>query len=194
MSPIHEAGALVIQTLIDLYLIALMLRFFFQLVRADFFNPISQFIVKLTNPLLIPLRRIIPGLFGIDFACLFLMLVLAYFKLGALFWLQMTRLPDPLGLFVWTAGDLIKLSLYVFLFAIVIQAVMSWLSGGRQHPAQMILAQLTSPLLRPFSRFIPSIGGIDITPIFALITLQVMLILVANPVTQFGIVLAQSVR
>ena len=186
MSPFIQAAYLVTQTLFDIYLFALLLRFLFQVVRADFYNPLSQLVVKVTNPPLKPLRRLIPGLWGIDWACLMICTILGMLKLSLLFWIQLQKMPGPLGLFVWTLGDLTKMTLYLFFFSILIQAVLSWVNPYGNHPLQALLSQITSPFMRPFRRFIPPIAGFDITPIFAILLIQVMIILIAGPIIQYG--------
>lgn len=190
MSPIIQASHFLISTLFDLLLFALILRFVFQVVRADFFNPVSQLVVKVTNPLLVPIRRVIPGYAGIDIACLLVLLAVSLVKLTALFWLQFSRWPEPMGIMVWALGDLVKMTFYLFVFAILIQAIMSWVNPYGNHPLQGVLSQLTSPIMRPFRRLIPPMGGFDITPIFALILLQVMIILIASPLAHIGMGLA----
>jgi YggT family protein len=190
MSPLLQAALFLIKTLFDLYLFALLLRFIFQAVRADFFNPLSQLVVKVTNPPLIPLRRIIPGYKGQDMACLLLCLITCTLKLSLLFGIQFKRFPDPLGLILWSVGDLAKMTIYLFFFSILVQAVMSWVNPYGNHPLQGILVKLTSPVMRPFRRVIPPLGGFDISPIFAIIMLQILIIVVATPVVQTGLMLA----
>src|SRR5690606_16383215 len=98
------------------YIMTFMLRFILQLVRADYFNPLSQFVVKVTNPLVVPLRRIIPGFLGIDWATLIVLTLLTCAKLLLLFFILFNKLPNALGLLVWSLGDILSLTIYVFFF------------------------------------------------------------------------------
>lgn len=159
-------------TLFSLYITLVMLRFLLQQVRADFYNPISQFIVKLTNPPLRPLRRIIPGLGGVDVAALLLMLLLQMISTALLLWLR----DKGLGLdtlLLWSLAELLSLAFNIFIFAILIQAVLSWVGGGGYHPGIRLLDSLTLPILRPFHRLLPPISGIDLSPLLAILALQV---------------------
>ena len=128
-NPLSEAGEFLVQTVFGLYILAVMLRFLLQWVRADFYNPISQFLVKATNPPLLPLRRVIPGWMGMDLAAVALMLMLQCVE-----WLIIAGLRGAslsLGtLLVLSVAKLLSLLLDVFLFAILIQVVLSWVSPG----------------------------------------------------------------
>lgn len=190
-SPINQALVFLINTLFDIYTMIVMLRLLFQLVRADFYNPLSQFIVKITNPLLKPLRRVIPGYAGIDFASVFLLLLLVWIKLTALLFIQIGIVPDILGLLVWSLGDLLTLLLDVYFYAILIQILLSWvMPSGQYNPIISALYSLTNPVLSRARRIIPPISGFDISPIPVMILLKLLVILLANPVVQYGTFLA----
>ena len=170
-----EAGSLIVEVVFGLYILAVLLRFLFQLVRADFYNPISQFLVALTNPLLKPLRRIIPGLFGIDVASLVLLLALQLLELYALSWLR--DLPAAvLPLILAAVVSLVRLSINVYFYAILLRVILSWFMpyGMRHNPAGDLLASLTEPLMRPARRLIPAVGGLDLSPIVVLVGLQIL--------------------
>ena len=163
-----------IDTLFYLYILLLMLRLLLQWAKADFYNPLSQFIVKLTNPPVIPLRRIIPGYWGIDFATLVLVLLLTAIKLAVV---AMINGVDPaalsfLGISVAAVFETIDLILSIFLFAIFIQAILSWINPDPYNPVMSVLGSLTRPVLTPFRKMIPPISGIDISPIFAIIAIM----------------------
>lgn len=162
-----------ISTLFDLYLIAVMLRFLLQLVRADFYNPVCQFLVKVTNPPLVPLRRILPGLGGIDLAAVVLMLVIAAIEL---FIVSLLRgfAPPMLGLLIHSIAKIATLFIYIYIFSILIQVIISWINPGAYNPVTSLLYQLNEPLLRPIRRLIPPISGFDLSPLFALIGLQLL--------------------
>ena len=160
-----------ITTLVQLYILVVMLRFLLGYLRADFYNPVSQFVVKATNPPLRPLRRIIPGWGGMDVASLVLMLILQMLALGVVVMLRGGGV-GPLGLLLWSVAELVELAFNVFIFAIIIQVVLSWVNPYGGNPATALLYSLTRPIMRPVERFIPPISGIDLSPLFALIGLE----------------------
>lgn len=190
MSPFTQASVFLIQTVFDLYLTVILLRFLLQLFRADFYNPISQFVVKLTNPALIPLRRVIPGYKGIDWSCVALLLIVTLVKLSLLALVQFHRFPSIIGLFVWCLGDLFSLTINIFFFAILIQIIASWITPHSHNPILHVINCLTYPLMRPARRYIPPVGGFDLSPIPVIIGLQLIIILVAGPITNLGLQLA----
>jgi len=166
-----------ISTLFSLYILLVMLRFLLQLVRADFYNPLSQFIVKLTNPPLRPLRRFIPGWRGLDIASLLLMLLLQFLSSTLVIALAGQPL-EPVGLLIVSLAQLVDSGFNVFIFAILIQVVLSWVNPGAHSPISSLLFSLTRPVLGPAQRLLPPIGGIDLSPLVALLGLQVLRMLV----------------
>jgi len=185
-----QAGVYLVQVLFGFYILAVMLRFLFQLARADFYNPITQFFVALTNPPLRWLRRVIPGLWGIDLASVVLALGLEIVELYLISLLQGFT-AKPLGLLVMAAAELLKLTTYVYIVTILVRVIMSWFSpmGLRRHPVTDLLYSLTEPLMRPARRLIPPIGGLDLSPIAVFILLELTLILLIQPIRDFGLVL-----
>lgn len=172
--------AFLVDTLFSLYVLIVMLRFLLQLVRADFYNPISQFVVKASNPLLKPLRRIIPGLGGIDIASL----VLAFLvQLAGLVLVLMIhgRIPSIGGLMVLTVAELIVLTINIYIFSILILVIISWINPGAHNPAVGLLYAITEPVMRPVRRMIPPISGIDLSPLVVLIGLQILKMLLVPP-------------
>jgi YggT family protein len=155
-------------------------RFFLQLVRADFYNPLSQLVVKLTTPVLRPLRRVIPGLWGLDVASIVLAWVLTAIQLALMAWLLgiPVTVGAPLG---WAIPELVALVLNVFLFAIIAQALLSWVSPGTYNPAAALLYSLTAPVLRPLQRLIPAVSGLDLTPMAAAIAIVLLKMLLLPP-------------
>lgn len=170
-----EAAALIIQVVFSLYILGVLLRFLFQLSRADFYNPISQFLVALTNPFLRPLRRVIPGLYGVDFASLVLLIVLQSLEVFLISLLN-NFTPAPLPLLLAAVFDLLRLTLNVYFYAILLRVILSWFMpyGVRQNPAGDLLVSLTEPLMRPARRLIPPVGGLDLSPIVVLVGLQLL--------------------
>jgi len=148
-------------------------------------NPISQFIVKTTNWALKPLRRIIPGLGGIDLASIVLMLGV---QMLVLFLIAMARgfSVHFSGLTVLSIAELMALLLNVYMMTIIAQAILSWVGPGSHNPLSSLLYSLNEPVLRPFRRLIPAISGIDLAPLAALIVIQFTKILIVGPITSIG--------
>jgi len=169
-----------IHTLFGLYILAVMLRFLLQVVKADFYNPISQFLVKITNPPLRPLRRIIPGLAGIDLASIVLLIALQMIALLLVFMVRGVT-PGMGSLLLLSVHELISLTLNVFLVTIFIQVILSWINPGQYNPATSLLYSLNQPLLWPAQKLIPPIGGIDLSPIVVLIGIQSARMLILPP-------------
>ena len=160
-----------IETLLDLYIIVLMLRFILQQVRADFYNPISQFIVKATSPVLNPARKIIPGFGGIDVATIVVVVVFIVMKIFIVSLLS-GYTPTVLALLLTGVRDFITLAMNIFIFAIIIQAILSWINPDPYNPVSGVLFSITRPVLEPVRRLIKPIGGLDLSPLFALIALM----------------------
>lgn len=180
MNYVSNAGIFLIQTLFGLYAVVVMLRLLLQLVRADFYNPISQFLVKATSLPLRPLRRFIPGYAGIDFAAVVLLLIL---KLVEIILISLFLEP-PLaigGALALAVIELLKLLVNVYIFGIIIMAVLSWVSPGTYNPVAALLHQLTEPVLRPFRRLLPPMAGLDLTPLIALVALWLVMLLLISP-------------
>ncbi len=172
---------LIINTLFGLYILVIMLRFLLQWVRADFYNPISQFLVKVSNPTLRPLRRVIPGVAGVDMAAVVLMLLLQLLSLGLILLLRGHGV--PLGtLFFWSLAELVSLAISVYIWGIIIQIVISWINPGAYNPALSLLHSLTEPLLRPARRLLPPVSGFDLSPLLVLLVLQVGKMLLVPPI------------
>ncbi|MDE2196602.1 MAG: YggT family protein [Gammaproteobacteria bacterium] len=165
-----------INTLFGLYTAAVMLRFLLQRVRADFYNPLSQAIVKITNPLVLPLRRLIPGWRGLDFAALALTSLLQLGNVLLVVWI--TSLPSgPVAIAYWTLLKLAFVLVNLYFFTILVEAILSWTGSGRQHPMAGVLWSVNAPLLKPARRLIPPLGGLDFSPLAVMLLLQVINIL-----------------
>ncbi|HBR98192.1 MAG TPA: YggT family protein [Gammaproteobacteria bacterium] len=190
-SPGMNALNFLLTTLFDLYIMVVAIRFLMQVTRADYHNPISQFVVKATNPLLIPLRRFVPGFAGTDIAALVLCLLLILLKLmlfkvmgfGDYFGGKGIHLALANGVQIAALSviSLIELFFNVFIYSIVILAILSWIpSSGGYNPVQSVLYSLTSPVLNPLRKVIPPIGGLDISALVAIIALHLAKILVVQ--------------
>jgi len=169
-----------VQTLFGVYTTIVILRFLLQWVRADFYNPISQFVVKLTTPLLGPLRRVVPGIGGADIASLVLAWLLKSTEL-ILVGLLLGSGRNLLGAFFWSLPALIGLTINIFMFAIFIRVILSWIGPDPYHPGVTLLQRLTDPVLRPAQRLVPPIGGIDLSPMVVLIALVLLKMLLLPP-------------
>jgi len=185
---LSNAGIFLVDFIFGLYILAVILRFLLQFVRADFYNPLAQAIVTITNPPLRPLRRIIPALRTLDTSSLVLMLILQIISTFLIFLLQGIA-PNILGLVVTAIGELLGTTFYVFIFAILIQVIASWIAPGSYNPILGIVESLTAPLMRPARRLIPPVGGLDLAPMVAMVVLTLGLMLIVAPIKDFGRVL-----
>jgi len=160
-----------IDTLFDIYIAIVLLRFLLQQVGADFFNPISQFIVKATQKPVIIVRRIIPSFRGIDLATLTLVVLLIFIKLLILLALGGIQ-PSISAILILSMHDLISLIFDVFIVAIFVQAILSWVNPDPYNPVSTLLNNLTRPILQPIKKRLPIMGGLDLSTIVALIGLM----------------------
>jgi len=173
----------IVKVIFGLYATLVLLRFFLQWVRADFYNPLSQFIVKATKPALNPLRRIIAGFSGIDTASL----VLAWLVITAeqLAILAITGLGfQLLAAALLAIPEMISLIINIFLFAILIQVIVSWINPGSYNPVIGLIHSLTEPLLSPVRRWMPDMGGLDLSPMVVMVGLVVLEMLLIPPIRQ----------
>ena len=184
---------LIFTTLIDLYVLLILLRFMLQMLRADFHNPVSQFIVRVTTPPLKLLRRGIPSISGQDTSSIVLCLLITYIKFVLLGLLNVETVPinntvafigstSHLGLLIYSIADLISLFFTIFLIAILIQVIMSWINPGNYNPVIGLVNSMAAPALRPIRKFIPPIGGLDLSPIFAMLMITVIKMLLIPPI------------
>ncbi len=179
-SYLTNPAVFLVQVVFGLYVLVVMLRFLLQLLRADFYNPISQLVVKLTTPVLRPLRRVIPGVFGLDLSSLLVAWLLTAVEL----WLMAILVGigfHPLAPLAWAIAELIALVLNIFLVAIVVQAILSWVSTAHHSPIGALLDSLTAPVLRPLRRVIPPVSALDLTPMVAVTGLVLVKMLVLPP-------------
>ena len=188
---------LIINTIFDLYVLLVLLRFMLQMLRADFYNPVSQFIVRLTSPPLKILRRVIPSLGGQDTSAILLCLVIVYTKFILLRLLNTGAIhiggilvsidgTGYLGLLIYSFADLISLFLTIFLIAIIIQVILSWVNPGHYNPVVGLVNTLAAPALRPVKKIVPAIGGLDLSPIIATLMIYVAKMLIIPPIIYLG--------
>jgi len=172
-----------VHTLFGLYELVILLRFLLQYVRADFYNPISQLVVKASDPPLRPLRRLIPGFGGIDAASLVLLWLLKTVELTLVLLLRGSGF-NPLGALFWALPELVALVINFYLFAVLVQVIFSWINPGGYSPPLALLDRLTAPLMRPARRLIPSMGGLDLSPMAVIVALVVLEMLLLPPLHQ----------
>jgi YggT family protein len=170
----RDALIFIFRSLLDLYIITFVLRLILQWVRADFRNPLTQFIVRITNPLVIPLRRVIPAIGGLDTGTLIIVLSLELLITAALTNVACLGDPNISQTILLALLRLVYLTLRIYLFVILIYVLLSWISSGSYNPAAILLTSITEPVLKPLRRIIPSIGGLDLSPLFALIGIQAL--------------------
>jgi YggT family protein len=168
----------VIASLLGLYQVVLLLRLLMQWVRADFRNPVSRAIVQMTDPLILPLRKILPPIRRIDTASVVAILAVTAVKVAVGLLLLAANLPAADLLLREIVLDLVHLVLTTYLFVIILNAILSFVAPENYSPAQSLLNSICEPVLRPIRRLIPSVAGLDLSPLWACIAIQALLILV----------------
>ncbi|MDR7344664.1 MAG: YggT family protein [Pantoea sp.] len=162
-----------VTTLINLYVKVLLLRIWMQWARCDFYNPFSQFVVKITQPIIKPLRRVIPSIGPVDTASLLLAYVLSVLMFTLVFALQSSVfLFDPVFLYFGLVS-LVKAAGVLVFWVIIVRSLMSWISQGR-NPVDYVLIQLTEPLMAPVRRILPAMGGIDFSAMVVILVLYML--------------------
>jgi YggT family protein len=187
MVALTQIANLLIQTFFTLYITAVLLRFILQISRADFYNPISQFLVKVTAPLLQPLRRMIPGIMGIDISALVLVVVLHIIATVLLLVVNDLGLGNYALLPLWAILGCLNLAVKIYFIAIIASIVLSWVAPGSYNPGILLLHQITEPAMAPFRKIIPPMGGLDFSPIFVFIAIQIAQIIIGNLAASVGL-------
>jgi YggT family protein len=176
----QNALIFLVKTLTDLYLLTFLLRFIMQWTRADFYNPFAEVILRVTNPLVVPARRLLPSAAGIDLPTLIVLIVLE--AAATLLLLGLIGASVPFGTFlVYVVLRLVNLTLWFYTIAIFVYVILSWIGQGRYSPIGAILADLVEPVLRPARRILPPIAGLDLSPLLVLILLQAIVIALPLP-------------
>lgn len=188
LGALFEIVRLLINTLGGLYLTAVILRFLLQLARADFYNPISQALVRITNPAIKPLRRIIPGFFGVDVASLVLAILIKFVMIVTLFVLQTGSLGINFAIVVLVAVLSVLVTMFnIYFVAMIATIIISWVAAGSYHPVVVLIHQVAEPIMAPFRRLLPPMGGIDFSPMIAFLALNVVKILFSALAMQIGL-------
>lgn len=175
MSALQNVGIFLVDTLFSLYIGAVLLRLLLALARANFYNPLSQFLVKITNPVLVPMRRMIPAMGKVDTAAVVLAIGLTVIKVLLLLGLKGGG-ADLFGIVVFSVLEVIRTVIHIYIFALVVQAVLSWVGNTYGNPLADLLNSLTEPLLRRIRGFVPVVGMVDLAPMVAILLLYVVLI------------------
>jgi len=163
----------------SIYITIVLVRFLLQIAKADFYNPLSQFIVKATNPLLLPLRKVIPGFFGVDFASLVLALILQLITIEVLSVIVSGHIAPLLPALRYSLFELLNLVLNIYLFSFIVLVIVSWIAPHGHNPAVQLLSGMTEPLLRPIRNVLPPMGGLDFSIMVAVLVIFILKRLIA---------------
>jgi YggT family protein len=187
LSPFITALVFLINTVFGIYILLIMLRFLLQWMRVGFRgDPMLRLLLRLTNPPLQFLYNFIPGWNDVDFAAIVFMLTLKMLELTLIAWLYGQSI-GIIGLFLLSIANLLSLLVYIFIFAIIIQVILSWITHHDSHnPLSNILYHLNEPILRPVRRKVPPIQGIDFSPLVVIIALQLIDILLVGVLRQLA--------
>ena len=186
-----NAGQIVIQFVFGALIALVVLRVLLQWVRANFYNPICQFLYKTTNPVLMPLRKVIPSWRNLDIAGIVLAWLITAIKL-VLLAATLGQTFGVLGLAVLSLGDLVDFVLLLFIVLILARVVISLVGADSYHPIVPLVLQLTDPVLKPFRRVLPNFAGIDFSPMIVLLVIMLARALISRPIFDFGLRLAQG--
>lgn len=187
MNAMNEVTIYLLQTALGFYLLIMLMRFILQLVLADFYNPVSQFLVRTTNPLVLPLRRIMPARGRLDPASLLLAVLLQLLGIIAILSLNGASLPGVSLMLAWAFIGILGLLVKIYFFALLAMIILSWVAPGSANPAVYLLHQITEPVMGPVRRMLPAMGGIDFSPIVLFILINVIQIVLRNVAAGVGL-------
>jgi YggT family protein len=185
-NPFISAILFVVQVLFTLYIAVVALRLLLQIAQASVRNPITQFIIRITNPCIRPLQRFIPRWKDVDWAIVVVLVLLQIIELFLMIWVPTFHIPNFFGLLLWTLGSLGQLLAHIYSYAILIRVILSWIMPIYGSPVMEVVYVLTEPMLSYLRRWLPLIAGIDLSPLFAIIILQLFAILLFTPLSQMG--------
>jgi YggT family protein len=169
----------IVEMLVSLYQIVLLLRLLMQLVRADFRNPVGRAIVKLTDGIILPLRRMLPPVRRIDTASVAAIVLVSIAKICLLQLISISLVPGAAVIAILVLRDIVDLVLRTFLYSLILHAILSFVAQGNYSPAQSLLTSICNPVLKPFRKYIPSVAGLDLSPLWACIAIQALRIIIA---------------
>ncbi|MFT5592174.1 MAG: YggT family protein [Oceanicoccus sp.] len=180
-----QIGLLLVNAAAGFFLFIVLLRFLLQAARADFYNPISQFVVKATNPLIIPLRKVVPGFAGFDWAAIVLLIIVQLVAISLSLLIAGYGLPIG-SIAVWALLGTCGLFLKLYFWGLLITVISSWLAPQSANPALMLLRQILEPVMAPIRKILPDMGGFDISPIVLFLSINVFEILLISFARQAG--------
>ncbi|MFY0700572.1 MAG: YggT family protein [Bermanella sp.] len=180
-----QIGLLLVNAAAGFFLFIVLLRFLLQAVKADFYNPISQFVVKASNPLIIPLRKVIPGFAGFDWAAIALLIIVQIMAISLSLLIAGYGLPWA-NIAVWALLGTSGLFLKLYFWGLLIMVISSWLAPQSGNPALLLLRQILEPVMAPIRKLLPDMGGFDISPIILFLTINVFEILLISTARQTG--------
>ncbi len=186
MGAINDITVLLINSAVSLALMLFLLRMLLQLARADFYNPICQTIVKVSNPAVLPLRRFIPPMGRIDSSSLLVAYAIQAVGIVLLCKLLFNALPNPAQILLWSAIGIASALLSLYFFAIIGSIILSWVAQGSHNPGAQLLQQLTEPVMAPFRKLIPPLGGLDLSPILVFLSINVLEVLLRHAAASAG--------
>ena len=186
MPYLANAAQILIEFIFSILVGLVVLRVLLQLVRANFHNPICQFLYKVTNPVLMPLRRIIPAWRRVDIAGIVLAWLLLLLK-RVLIFAMVTSLPSFAGLAVIAIADLIGFTLIIVLILVIVRVILSFVSNDSYHPVVPLVFQLTEPILKPVRKRMPALGGLDLSPMIVLLAIFLLQALLVAPLLDLGL-------
>ena len=172
-----QIALFLVEAIFSLYIGAVVIRLLLGFARANFNNPLSQFLVKITNPVLVPMRRFIPSIGRIDTSAVILAYGLTVIKVSLMYLIIRGAVMFPESLLI-SVGELIKTIIWVYIIALILQAVMSWVGSAQGNPVSPLVQSLTNPIVRPIRKVVPLIGMMDLSPLVAILGLNVLLIVV----------------
>lgn len=174
---VASAFSFLIETLFSLYIAAVLLRVLLELVGADYYNPVCQMLVRISEPLLGPMGKVIPRIGRLNTAAIVLLLILQTISVILVMALSGFSI-DPLQAVLLAGIKLLRMLLVMYLVLIIAEVILSWVGGGVRHPIIPLIYQLTQPVLAPIRRVLPSLGGFDLSPLVAIIGIQFLMILI----------------
>lgn len=180
-----QIGLLLVNAIAGFFIFVVLLRFLLQAMRADFYNPLSQFIVKASNPMLVPARKLIPGFGGYDIAAIAVLLVLELVAMTLSLLIMGWPLPI-VNMLLWAVLGMVGLFLKLFFWGLLITVVVSWIAPNSNNPAVDLLKQIIEPAMQPIRKLMPDMGGMDISPIIAFLLINVLEIVLVTMARQTG--------
>ena len=180
MNAFTDVGTFLIQSIATIYLVIVLLRFLLQLCRADFFNPVSQFAHRATAPLLLPLRKLFPAWQNFDFASLILALLLQWLAIQLTASLNGNALINVFYVLWWGTLGILSMLINIYIYGLLAAIILSWVAPHNPHPAVSLLWQLMEPVMAPFRKIVPNLGGRDLSKILVFLVLNMLRIFVTH--------------